>query len=91
MKTEMKTIEELKAFCEGYLEGLMACNAHLNDWDDWVLWGGYDINFNGPYWDDLAADDGKTLVCDVYPADWKDVRPPTLHRFTVTTTQGETK
>ena len=85
----MKTIEELKTFCEGYLEGLLASNAHINDWDDWVLWDEYDINFNGPHWDDLAPDDGKTLVCDVYKAGWGDRLPPTTYRFTVTTTTTE--
>ena len=90
----MRTIEELKAFCEGYLEGLLACNADIHDWDDWVLWGGYDIQFSGPHWDDLAPDDGKTLACDVYKAGWKLLPSQPTHRFTVTTTtatEGESK
>lgn len=87
----MKPIEELKSFCQGYLEGLLATNAHIDDWDDWVLWGGYDIQFNGSHWDDLATDDGKTLVCDVYEAEWVVLPSQPIHRFTVTTTTGESK
>ena len=84
----MRTIEELRAFCEGYLNGLLACNADLYDWDDWVLWGGYDIQFNGPYLDEGAPDE-RSLVCDVYKAGWEGDLPPTLHRFVVTSTEGE--
>jgi hypothetical protein len=88
----MKTIDELKAFCEGYIEALIAAKADLYDWDDWVLWGGYDIQFNGPYYDELAPDDERSLVCDVYKAGWEGNLPPTLHRFVVTSTnQGESK
>ena len=83
----MKPDEKLIAFCEGYLSGLLACNADLYDWDDWVLWDAYDINFNGPYLDEGAPDE-HSLVCDVYPAGWEGDLPPTLHRFVV---KGESK
>ena len=87
----MRSKEELIAMCEGYLEGLLVCKAHLYDWDDWVLWGGYDIQFNGPYLDDLAPDDKRSLVCDVYEAGW-DVLPwQPMYRFVVTSTEGESK
>jgi hypothetical protein len=88
----MKTLNELRAFCEGYLDGLLACNADLYDWDDWVLWGGYDIQFNGQHWDELATDE-RTLVCDVYEAGWEVLPSQPMHRFTVTATitQGESK
>lgn len=87
----MTTLEVLKAFCRGYLDGLLACNADISDWDDWVLWGGYDIQFNGPHRDTLASDDGKTLACDVYKAGWDVLPSQPMHRFTVTTTEGESK
>ena len=87
----MKTLQELTAMCEGYLEGLLARNTDLYDWDDWVLWGGYDIQFNGPYLDELAPDDKRSLVCDVYEAGW-DVLPwQPMYRFVVTSTKGESK
>lgn len=79
----MKTIDELRAFCEGYLDGLLACNTDIYDWDDWVLWGGYDIQFNGQHWDEMATDE-RTLVCDAHKAGWKGNLPAPLHRFTVT-------
>jgi hypothetical protein len=86
----MKTLQELQIFCKGYIEGLRAHNADLYDWDDWVLWGGYDIQFNGAHWDEMATNDDRTLVCDVYQAGY-DILPSTpMHRFTVTTTRGET-
>jgi hypothetical protein len=87
----MRNKEELIAMCEGYLEGLLACNADLFDWDDWVLWGGYDVQFNGPHWDELAPDDGRSLVCDVYLAGWEVLPSQPVYRFTVTSTKGEIK
>lgn len=90
----MRSKEELIAMCEGYLEGLLACNVDLYDWDDWVLWGGYDIQFNGPYLDDLAPDDKRTLVCDVYRAGYDTLPSQPTYRFTVThrdNNQGESK
>ena len=30
--SEMKSKDDLIAMCEGYLEGLLACNADLYDW-----------------------------------------------------------
>jgi hypothetical protein len=86
----MKTNEELIAFCEGYLEGLLACNADLYDWDDWVLWGEYDIQFNGPYLDEGAPDE-RSLVCDVYKAGYDNLTERPMHRFVVTSPKGESK
>ena len=86
----MKSKEELVAMCEGYLEGLLACNADLYDWDDWVLWGGYDIQFNGPYLDE-GAPDKRSLVCDVYRAGYDSLPSQPMHRFVVTSPEGESK
>ena len=82
----MKTLEELKAFCEGYLDGLLATNADIYDWDDWVLWGGYDLNIFGTHYDINDLTD-KQLRVVAYPANWQGDLPAPIHEFTV----GETK
>ena len=44
----MKTLEELKAFCEGYLACYFgSVDMDVGGVDDWVVWGGYDINLAG--------------------------------------------
>ena len=82
----MRTIEELRAFAEGYLQGTLACNADLYDWDDWVLWGGYDINFFGTQYDlnELTTEQLRVVA---YPAGWEGDLPAPIHEFTV----GESK
>ena len=77
----MKTAEELKSFCAGYLEGALACNAELAEWDDWVIWGGYDVNFAGADYSDLAKEKG--LRCDAYKAGWVDNIGDPIHSFTI--------
>ena len=84
----MKTLEELRAFAQGYLEGALACNATLNGFDDWVIWGGYDINFVGQDYTSEGLDD-KTLHVDAYKAGWVDNIGDPLHIFTIT--EGESK
>ena len=61
----MKTHDELRVFCEGYLEGALRQTKDLSDVDDWVTWGGYYINLFGS---SLSADIDKTtdLWVDVY-------------------------
>lgn len=88
----MRNYHEMTAFCQGYLEGALACNATLSDWDDWVIWGGYDINFVGQDYTSEALGD-KALLAVVYPKDWKDDLPDHLFSFVVTTstTEGESK
>lgn len=86
----MKTLEQLQAFCEGYTHALYAerqfMGASLAHVDDWVVWGGYDINLFGA---DLAADITPTqLKVAAYPADWDGSLPDPLHTFT---TEGESK
>ena len=78
----MRTMEELKAFCEGYLQGVLACNADLYEWDDWVIWHGYDINFVGQDYTSEALDN-KSLLAVVYPAGWEGELPDHLHTFIV--------
>jgi hypothetical protein len=83
----MKTLNELRAFCEGYLDGLMACNATVPAIDDWVVWGEYDINFAGADYSSHAKNDNDLRV-DAYKAGWTDSIGDPLHSFTI---YGETK
>lgn len=69
--------EELTAFCRGYLEGALACNASLYEWDDWVLWNQYDINFVGQDYTSETLDE-KSLLAVVYPAGWEGDLPDHL-------------
>lgn len=79
----MKTLEELQDFCEGYLDGLLACNARVFGIDDWVLWGGYDINFAGADYSTHVKNDNDLRV-DAYKADWTDDIGEPVHSFTIT-------
>ena len=87
----MKTREELQAFCEGYAQGLTNERAFygtpLSGCDDWVVWGGYDINFAGAEYSSLIKDDGSLRV-DAYKAGWKDAIGEPIHSFTI---EGESK
>ncbi len=78
----MKTLNELRAFCEGYLEGLMACNAIIPDMDDWVVWDAYDINFAGAEYSGHAKTDNDLHV-DAYKAGWTDSLGDPIHSFTI--------
>ena len=80
----MKTLNELRAFCEGYrLKAFYAdgietmCNT-----DDWVVWGGYDINFAG-YEYSGHAKSHVDLHCDAYKAGWTDSIGEPVHSFTI--------
>jgi len=78
----MRTLEELKAFCEGYLAcQFLNIDMDVSQLDDWAIWGGYDINFAGSAYSQLA-DDGE-LRCDAYKAGWSDNIGDPVHSFTV--------
>ena len=82
---ERKPLEELKAFAEGYLQALIAerdfFELTLTTFDDWVVWGGYDINFTGAdYGYEVCNGD---LEVHVYPEGWEGELPTPLHRFIV--------
>ena len=80
----MKTFEELKAFCEDYLKAKLAeGNGDVSDTDDWVQWGGYDLNLFGSYYSVHLNDNTKALTVDAYPDGWTDVLPDALHTFNV--------
>jgi len=82
----MKTLIELRAFCEGYLSGLMACNATVPAHDDWVVWGEYDINFVGSEYS-YHAKKGGDLHVDTYKAGWVNTPGEPIYSFTI---YGET-
>lgn len=83
----MKTLNELRAFCEGYLEGLLAGNARVADIDDWVVWYEYDINFAGADYSGHAKNDNDLHV-DAYKAGWTESIGDPVHSFTI---KGESK
>lgn len=79
----MKTLEELRSFADGYRRALLTCNASLPDVEDWLLWGGYDINFTGAY---LIGEDllgPFDLRVTAYPGGWRQCLPDPLHSFDV--------
>jgi hypothetical protein len=80
----MKTIEELKAFCEGFARNLSAEDVACADY--WVIWGGYDINFVGADFSDRVKEG--EMLCDAYRAGWVDDIGAPVHTFIV---KGESK
>lgn len=77
----MKTVEEIRTFAEGYHSALRHQGVDITDVDDWVLWGGYDLNIFGAYLADGLAD--VALRVAVYPGDWEKCLPPELHIFDI--------
>ena len=84
MEIDMKTLDELRAFCEGYYEGIKVFG-DLRETDDWVVWGGYDINFAGREYAGFTYNND--LRVNAYSAGWEGQLPDPLFSFTV----GETK
>jgi len=82
----MKTLDELRAFAEGYLAAMKAEGGLIEHADDWFAWGGYDINFAGSYYTDSVQDTG--LRVDAYKAGWTDDIGDPIHTFI---TYGESK
>jgi hypothetical protein len=88
----MKTLNELRAFCEGYRKALNFTNLEIAFVDDWVKWGGYDINLFGSYYSVRLEDNVFSLSVDAYPVDWHDVLPDPIHSFDIyVVPQGESK
>ena len=76
----MKTLEELKTFAEGYRACVVALEQAQHT-DDWVVWGGYDINFAGREYAAFTYNDD--LRVNVYPAGWGHELPDPIYSFTV--------
>lgn len=74
--------EKLEIFCQGYLEGVLASVTDADCVDDWVLWGGYDINLTGRDYDQGAQDE-RELACSVYMEGWEVLPSTPMFRFTV--------
>jgi len=82
----MKNHLLLYAFCEGYRLAMLAECARTGDTlastDDWVVWGGYDINFAGADYSGHAKNDNDLHV-DAYKAGWTDSIGDPLYSFTI--------
>jgi hypothetical protein len=91
LEKQMKTLQELRAFCEGYrLAMIVERDFHsdtLASTDDWVVWDAYDINFAGADYSGHAKNDNDLHV-DVYKAGWTDNIGEPIHSFTI---WGETE
>ena len=74
----MKTLEQLQAFCEGYRTALLGTD--LSRIDEWVQWGGYDINIFGKEWGVRIVDE-QDLSVDAYPLGWQGDLPDAIHTF----------
>jgi hypothetical protein len=87
----MKNHLLLHAFCEGYRLAMLAKCDHTNDTlastDDFVGWGGYDINFAGADHSGHAKNDNDLHV-DAYKAGWTDTIGDPVYSFTIFTTEG---
>jgi hypothetical protein len=82
----MKTLNELRVFCEGYAKGLASerdfYGNTLAECDDWVVWGEYDINFSGSVCSYHAKNDNDLHV-DAYKAGWVNTPGEPIHSFTI--------
>ena len=75
----MKSLNELRAFCEGYRSGLTDDLAGV---EDWIIWGGYDINLIGSEYSSNAQEENDLHIA-AYPANWRDNLPEPIHSFTI--------
>jgi hypothetical protein len=82
-----RTFEELQAFAEGYQKARLTSEDTLIDVEDWVGWGGYDVNFTGAHLMDGLGD--YDLHISAYPAGWLDVLPPVIYSFVLRHKQAE--
>jgi hypothetical protein len=76
----MKTLNELRAFCEGYREGMP--DEDIYSADNWVVWYEYDINFAGAMYSGHARNED-SLHVDAYRAGWTDSIGDPLYSFTL--------
>ena len=76
----MKTIKELRAFCEGVIARLDEDD--LPSMDDWIMWGGYDINLAG-YNHSGHARKRNHVHIEAYRDDWTNSLGEPIHIFTI--------
>ena len=82
----MKTLEELKAFCNDWRnQALIDHSNDISGLDEWFEWGGYDLNIFGAYYsielDD--AGDNTRLMVSAYPGGWHTQLPEAIHTFSL--------
>ena len=70
----MKTLEQLKDFCQGFVDGYVSAEGTTFDCDDWVIWDKFDINFTGNSYAEGIGD--SDLHVSVYPKDWEELPSP---------------
>jgi hypothetical protein len=80
----MKTVNEMKAFAEGYRNALLGTD--MSHTDEWVQWGGYDLNIFGQKWG-IRIEGDQSLSVDAYPMGWQDTLPEPIYTFDM---KGET-
>ena len=82
----MKTLEELKAFCEDWHKHAVAEHSgDVSGLDEWFRWGGYDLNIFGAHYSVELSDagDNSALIVCAYPGDWSTQLPEPIHQFTL--------
>jgi hypothetical protein len=77
----MKTLQELVSFCESYAQNHQI--EDLRGLDDWIDWGGYEINIFGCDWGIRIADNPHALSVDAYPANRQNDLPEAIHSFDI--------
>jgi hypothetical protein len=76
----MRTLQELRAFCEGVLAA--TATDDIPSTDTWIVWDDYDINFAGSDYSGHAKNEDNLHV-DVYKAGWTDSIGEPVYSFTI--------
>lgn len=73
----MKTLEQLKDFAAGYRAATYdpACT------DEWLEWGGYDLNICGS--EHIGGLSEHDLIVYAFPEGWRETLPEPIHTFIV--------
>jgi len=83
----LQVVIHRQAFAEGYWYAAANTGDLLVYYaDDWVVWGGYDVNLVGGNYTPFI-DNEKQLKVHAYPAGWGHTLPDPIHSFTT----GESK
>jgi len=75
------TYQDIVAFCETYKANALRKSEDLSGIDDWVRWGGYEINLFGSYYSLRIEGKDAALSVSVYPSGWTDNLPESLYEF----------